>query len=182
MKTKLLVVFVALGATASPADAEGFRVGRCLLAKLALAPATVSTLTATPGTISFNAVHPDSSAVTGSSMATVQFSVLSGTPPGNWTVNARAAASSYTGCPTVPASAVTVACASASLNNGDGSGSASCGGAFALSTLDRQVASGVQGSGMRTYTVQLNFTLAESWRYIANSACALSVVYTVNAL
>jgi hypothetical protein len=29
--------------------------------------------------------------------------------------------------------------------------------------------------------VTLNFTLAESWRYVANSACSLTLTYSVNA-
>ena len=181
MRTTLLVV-VALGASASPAVAEGFRNSRCLLPKLGLLPATVTTLTAIPGTISFTAVNPDSGAVSGSSVATVQFLVLSGSPSRNWTVNARTAGSSFTGCSTVPVSAVTVTCASAAVTGSGGSGSASCGGAFPLSTVDQQVAGGVQKNGTGSYTVQINFTLAESWRYVANSSCTLSILYTVNAL
>jgi hypothetical protein len=52
-----------------------------------------------------------------------------------------------------------------------------------LSTSAQQVASGNEASGSnKAYSVTLNFTLADSWSYIANSSCTLSLTYTVNAL
>ncbi|MFN0102526.1 MAG: hypothetical protein ACKV2U_10605 [Bryobacteraceae bacterium] len=179
MRKALLSSVVLVGA-ACPAVAEGIRGGRCMLATIGLAPGTVNSLTAAPGTISFTAASPESGAVSGSSAATLNWSVLSGSHFQTWTVSVQAAASSFTGCATVPVTAVSVACASAAVGGGAGTGS--CGGAFALSTVAQQVAGGAEGDGNQAYSVQINYTLAESWRYVANASCTLTLTYTVNAL
>ncbi len=95
-------------------------------------------------------------------------------------MSVQATASTFSGCSTVPVSAVTVACATASVDGGGGTGS--CGAPFTLSTVAQQVAGGVEGDGTQFYLVQLNYTLAESWRYVASPSCAVTLTYTVNAL
>jgi hypothetical protein len=39
----------------------------------------------------------------------------------------------------------------------------------------------VEGDGTNMYTTTLTFTLAESWRYMANPSCSLNLTYSVNA-
>jgi hypothetical protein len=176
---KALLWAAALASVVCPAEAEGPRGGRCMLPK-GWALGTVSSFLATPGTIGFSALNPDSGPVSGSSAATLSWSVQSGSHLQNWTVSAQASASAFTGCSTVPVSAVSVSCASASVGGGGGSGS--CSGASTLSTVAQQVATGAEGDGTQSYTVQINYALAESWRYVANSSCTLTLTYTVNAL
>lgn len=177
---KALLFAVALTGVVCPAVAEGLRGGRCMLPKLGWALGTISSLTSTPGTVTFAATNPDSGAVSGSSAATLHWSVLGGSNSQNWAVSVQASSSAFTGCPTVPVSAVSVSCTSASV--GGGSGTGSCSGTFTLSTVAQQVAAGVEGNGAQSYMVQLNYTLAESWRYVANSSCTLTLTYTVNVL
>ena len=45
----------------------------------------------------------------------------------------------------------------------------------------QQIAAGAEGDGTNSYTVTTNFTLAESWRYVANSSCTITLTYSVNA-
>ena len=177
---KALLWAVALAGVAGPAAAEGPRGGRCLLPKLGWALGTVSSLTATPGTISFSALNPDSGPASGSSAATLSWTVLGGSHTVNWGVSVQASASTFTGCATVPVSAVSVACVSASVSGGSGTGT--CSGTSTLSTVAQQVAAGAEGDLSQSYTVQINYTLVESWHYIANSSCTLTLTYTVNAL
>ena len=145
------------------------------------APQTANfTPTATPATISFNAINPATEpTVAGSSTATISWTVSS-TSISSWTLKIKANAAWFTNCSTVPLSAVTVSCASASIG---GAGTATCSNPLALSTTAQQVAGGSLGSyGSHTYTVTINFTLADSWKYIAETspACSLSLTYTAN--
>ena len=142
---------------------------------------TVGTVTATPSTISFNATDPDLGSVAGNSPATVSWDATAGNNSNNWTLTVQAAATSFTGCGTVPVGAVTVACSSASVSAGGGTGV--CSGAFPLSTLSQQVAGGKEGNGTRSYTVNINFTLTDRWRYVAalSPPCTITLTYTVNA-
>jgi hypothetical protein len=32
-----------------------------------------------------------------------------------------------------------------------------------------------------SYSVSINYTLAESWRYVADSSCTITLTYSVNA-
>ena len=176
---KTLLLFVALAWAACPAFAESLRGGRCMLPNLGLAMGTVSALTATPGTISFSATNPLGGAVTGSSAATLSW-LVANQNNNIWTLSVQALASSFTSCATVPVTAVTATCVAASVSGSKGS--ATCATSFTLSTVANQIANGTQANGNQTYTVQINYTLAESWRYVANSSCTLSLTYTVNAL
>ena len=76
-------------------------------------------------------------------------------------------------------SAVTVSCSGATAGGSGGSGT--CGSSFPLSTSLQPIAGGVEGDGTNMYTTTLTFTLAESWRYMANPSCSLNLTYSVNA-
>jgi hypothetical protein len=141
---------------------------------------TISGVWVSPGSISFQATNPASGAASGSSAASITWTVLDGSPLQVWTLSVQADSSAFLGCPAVPASAVRAVCSSASVSGGGGSGA--CSSAFPLSTLSRQVAAGAEGSGNNSYSVLINYTLAESWRYPAsNGSCTLTLTYTVNA-
>jgi hypothetical protein len=128
--------------------------------------------------ISFGASSPDLGEVSGSSAGSLGWMVMAGYHLRNWTLNLQAGSNSFLGCPTVPISAVRVSCVATSVSGGGGTGA--CNGSLPLSTTPQQIAGGAQGDGVRSYLVTLNFTLAESWRYVANSACTITITYTVN--
>lgn len=151
-----------------------FRPGR-----VHLALGTVQVLSAAPGTISFQATNPDSGQVSGSSPGTLSWRVRGGSSLQNWTLSVQSGSSAFIGCPTIPAAAVQVSCGSASVSGGQGTGA--CGTAFPLSTSAQQIAGGAEGNGNRLYSVSISFTLAESWRYVANPACTITLTYFVNA-
>jgi hypothetical protein len=153
--------------------------GQALPARLNLALGTVGTLIATPGTISFQATNPNLGTVSGSSSGTVSFFVLGGSHTQGWSVSVQAGSTTFVGCPTIPTSAVRVSCSGANVSGGAGTGS--CNGSFPLSTVSQQVAGGAEGDGTNSYSVTINFTLAESWRYVANPSCSFTLTYTVNA-
>ena len=140
---------------------------------LNVSPATITfTTTSNPGT---NPV------VAGSSAATATWTTLSHRANNNWTLTVNAAAVSFTNCPWVPVSAVTVTCSSAGVS--ESGATAVCSGAFPLSTTAQQVAGGSMDNRFSyNYTVTINFTLADSWKYIAeqNPACSLSLNYLAN--
>jgi hypothetical protein len=146
---------------------------------LRLALGTLGSISASPGTISFQATNPDLGAVSGSAPGSLTWMVQSGSHLQNWTLSVQAGSSAFVGCPTIPISAVHVNCGSASVSGGNGTGA--CSGSFPLSTSAQQVAGGLEGDDTNTYSVLINFTLAESWRYAASSACILTLTYSVNA-
>lgn len=138
------------------------------------------TLTVSPATISFSATNPGTvPVVSGSSTVKATWTAQGSGGTNTWTLTVRAAASTFTNCATVPVSAVTVSCSAASISGG---GTAGCGGSFPLSTTAQTVASGTDSNVNRNYSVTLNFTLADSWSYIAETspACTLSLTYTAN--
>ena len=138
---------------------------------------TMSAVSANPGTISFTATDPDLGAVSGSSAATISWMTSGGSGGNTWSLSVQASGTSFTGCATVPTSAVTATCTGVSGGSGG-----TCGGSVPLSTAAQQVASGNEASGNnKAYSVTLSFTLADSWSYIANSSCSLSLTYTVTA-
>jgi hypothetical protein len=145
----------------------------------AIMPATtgLGTVSASPSTISFTSTNPDAGSVSGSASSTVSWNTSSGSSSSTWNLKVQAAASSFTGCATVPTSAVTVTCSSVS-----GGSSGACESAVALSTTGQKVATGKESTSTSApYSVTLNFTLTDSWEYIANSSCTLSLTYTVTA-
>ncbi len=147
--------------------------------RLNIAMGTLGSLSATPGTISFQASNPDAGMVSGSSPGSLTWMVLSGSHLQNWTLSVQAGSSSFAGCPTIPVAAIQVSCSSAHVSGGGGTGA--CSGSFPLSTTLQQTAAGVEGDGTNSYSISLNFTLAESWRYIADPSCTITITYTVNA-
>jgi hypothetical protein len=147
--------------------------------RLHLALGTLGSLSASPGTISFQASNPELGLVSGSSPGSLAWIVLSGSHAQNWSVSVQAGSSSFVGCATIPISAIRVTCSVATVSGGAGTGA--CSSSFPLSTTPQQVAGGSEGTGTNSYSVSMNFTLAESWRYVANSACTITITYTVNA-
>lgn len=143
------------------------------------AASTVNSLAVSPLSISFGATDPDTApSVAGSSSATVSFGLSGGSNGATWTLAVQAAGSSFTGCATVPASAVTVTCSSATASNNP---QPVCGAAFTLSTSPQQVVSGKEKTGNPSYSVVINYTLADSWKYVASSSCSLDLTYTLTA-
>jgi hypothetical protein len=179
LRSGIFIVAICLACGTGLAHVRNRRVGLFRPARLNLALGTLAGLSATPGTISFQATNPDLGQVSGSSPGSLTWSVLSGSHLQNWTLSVQSGSSSFTGCPTIPVSAVQVSCGSASVSGAGGTGV--CSGSFPLSTSAQQIAGGAEGDGTGSYSVSMNFTLAESWRYVASSACTLTLTYSVNA-
>lgn len=138
---------------------------------------SMSAVTASPATISFTATDPDLSPFAGNSAATISWTTSGGSTGSTWNLAVSAAAASFTNCATVPRSAVLVTCGGIT-----GGSSGACGGPLTLSGVPQQIASGKEASGAgKPYSVTLNFSLTDSWSYIAGSSCTLSLTYTVTA-
>ena len=143
---------------------------------------SVTTVGATPATIQFAANSPGS-AVAGSDSATVSWKISGGTSGKTWTLSVAANSATFTGCSTVPASAIGVTCGSATVTGANATANCQSGGPFSLPSTSpgQQVASGNEGnSNSHTYTVVLNYRITDSWGYIPNT-CPLTITYTVNA-
>jgi hypothetical protein len=171
----LLVLYGALsgaGAKNSPART----IGSSGVSRKAI----ISGMSATPATVSFLATDPDLGAVTGTA-STVTWSAVGGLLTNTWTLTVQAGVTSFSGCSTVPVSAVTVTCTSASAT-GILAGTGVCAAAFPLSTSPHQIASGTEGSVSGAYTVNITFTLTDMWKYVAavSPACTLTLTYTAN--
>jgi hypothetical protein len=139
--------------------------------------ATVGTVSASPATITFTATDPDLGSVSGSGASTVSWTTSLGSTTSAWNLQVQAAAALFTGCGTVPTSAVTVTCGSVT-----GGSSGACKPAITLSTTAQQVATGNESTSTSApYSASLNFKLADSWKYIAKSSCTLTLTYTVTA-
>ena len=137
---------------------------------------TISNTTITPASITFSATDPTNRPVVSGSSAAVVSWTTTGSFFGTWNL-AVSAPASFTSCPTIPISAVTVSCGSVTGGTGG-----ACGGSSALSTAGVQMASGTQGLLLAAnYSVNLNFTLQDSWKYIASSSCSLTLTYTITA-
>lgn len=180
MRSKMIFIIAALVCGTEQACVGLLHAGLLVPARLNLAMGTIGTLSASPGTISFQASNPDLGIVSGSSPGSLTWMVLTGSRLQNWAVSVQAGSSSFVGCPTIPISAVRVNCSSATVSGGGGTGG--CNGSFPLSTTPQQVAGGTEGDGSNSYSVMMNFTLDESWHYKANSTCTLSITYSVSAL
>jgi hypothetical protein len=134
------------------------------------------TLTISPATINFNATNPSSAPVVpGNAPASVTWQNLD-LATGSWTLAVQAGAASFANCPRIPISAVTVSCTSATANDG---GTGTCSAPFALSTSPQIAAGGNQAVLTFSYAVTLNFILADSWKYIAETtpSCSLTLSY-----
>lgn len=146
---------------------------------------TITGLAAMPSVISFNATNPGAE-IQGSSPATVTFTINSNTKGNTWSLSVGTTATTFSGCTTVPTSAVMLQCSSATVSGSNAKGATAACSATSYTQLPTtipglQVASGgeVQSQGIN-YSVQLNYQLADSWKYIPNT-CPLSITYTVNA-
>lgn len=163
-----------LMAAGAPQQQPAARKHVALSARDVSASASFSVI-ASPATISFSAVDPDTPFDAGSSASTVTWNA-SGLSSKAWSLKLSAAASTFSNCSTVPVSAVTVTCASAAVGGG---GAGKCQSSFPLSTAQTLVVTGKEGAGLSNYAVTLTFTLADSWKYIATSknACTLTITY-----
>jgi len=157
---------------------------------MALAPqmnalaTSITSITATPNPITFSATDPDLGPYSGNFSSTVIFKLTGGATNRNWTLTATAGSATFTGCTTIPASAVKATCSSATVTNTSGtSGTGACSAAGNLSTSALTLASGKEGSGGDTYTITINFLLTDSWSYIAQTSptCPLTLTYSLNA-
>lgn len=145
-----------------------------------MAQAQLGPIIAQPAAIRFTATDPDQGSVAGTP-ATITWTVFSGHNNRTWSISAYADRNTLNGCGTVPASAIRVSCSSATVSGGSGIGA--CAAPFSLSGTPQLVASGHQGSSTRTYTVNVNFSFTDSWRYIASNgpSCSLTLTYSVTA-
>lgn len=152
----------------APATGTGTRSAKALF---------ITGMTVTPSTINFSATDPDLGLVAGSAASTVSFTLWFGSAS-NWTLTISSSTSTFSGCTTIPASAITATCTAGTASQG----SAVCSAAGPLSTTGIQVASGAQGT-IANFTVTVNFTLSDSWKYIAQTSptCPLSLTYTLDA-
>ncbi len=137
---------------------------------------SIKNAAATPATITFTGTNPDSTpSVAGSAAVAVTWRTT-GSHSGAWNLQVSAP-STFSSCATVPAGAVAVTCGSVT-----GGSSGACGTPQPLSTTGTQIADGIEGNGAAaTYTVNLTFTLQDSWKYIASSSCSLTVSYLITA-
>jgi hypothetical protein len=179
VRSRIVILASLLACGTGLARFSNRRAGLFRPARLNLALGTLAAVSATPGTISFQATNPELGQVAGSSPGSLTWSILSGSHLQNWTLSVQSATSSFTGCPTIPVSAVQVSCGIASASGAGGTGV--CSGSFPLSTTAQQIAGGAEGDGTGSYSVSMNFTLAESWRYVPSSACTITLTYSVNA-
>lgn len=143
----------------------------------------VSELRATPSTIPFMANNPGG-VVLGGTVATITWDIAHGNNGRTWTLMVGTTSQTFSGCTTVPESAISVKCVSAWVAGG-GQSSAGCNMAsftpLPNSLPGLSMASGNEGNASsHDYTVVLNYQLADSWRYRAN-VCPLNVSYTVVA-
>jgi hypothetical protein len=179
MRSKILIITAALVCGTEQVCVGAPHAGLFAPNSVHLAMGTLGSLSANPGTISFQANNPDLGVVSGSSPGNLTWMLLGGSPLQNWTLSVQAGSSTFVGCATIPISAVRVNCSSATVSGGGGTGG--CSGSFPLSTTSQQVAGGNEGDGTNSYSVLMNFTLDESWRYKANSTCTLNLTYSVSA-
>jgi len=179
VSSKIIIILAAVLASGTGLARVSSRHAGLRPSSVRLALGTLGSVSASPGTISFQASNPDLGTVSGSSPASLNWMVLGGSHLQNWTLSVQAGSSSFSGCPTIPISSVRVNCGAASVSGGNGTGA--CSGSFPLSTTAHQIAGGAEGDGTNSYSVSINFTLAESWRYVANPACTLTITYTADA-
>lgn len=135
--------------------------------------AAVSWIQVSPLTLSLSATDPDGTGPSGA--VTVTFRLTGGRPTRTWTLSVAAGSTYFTGCTTVPVSAVRVACTAG--------GSGTCASPVTLSTSLQQVASGPETFGTANYYVNFSVTFSDSWRYIAHQTppCNLTLTHSVNA-
>jgi len=164
-----ILVFAA-GSTAAPAQS---RPRTLRVVNVRAVEASIKNASVTPQPLQFLASDPDLGSVPANSQATLNWEIVGAHATGTWTVSVAAGASAFSGCGTVPVSAITVRCASSS--------GGTCGAPFQLSPQPQTVASGGQGNGNTGMTVIVNFTFQDAWQYIAglDLPCTLNLNYEI---
>jgi hypothetical protein len=141
----------------------------------------VSSFNVSPGLLSITSTSPATGPV--ASTATASWTVLVNLLGDSWTLSVQAAASTFSSCPNVPLSAMTVTCSSI-VDGGISGATHSCASPFTLSTSGQMIASGrdpvLTIAGSRTVSIQFSFT--DSWTYPGTTTpCTVSLNYTLNA-
>lgn len=137
----------------------------------------------TPTQLSFTAIDPDQGGPAPQSTAAT-FRLLGPNVQSPWTLYVESESASMSGCGSIPASALKVTCTSASHDSGNNSGKAYCAASpVAVSTSRAVAAYGNQGNRDHNVRVDLQVTMADSWRYQAalSPSCTISLRYTVDA-
>jgi len=146
---------------------------------------SINSLTSSPTSISFFATDPDLGPYSGNSSATLVFDLQSGNNSRTWSMTVSAGTSTFSGCTTIPASAVKATCSAVAVTNTGGptSGTGTCSAAGTLSTTALTIATGNESNGSDKYTITINFLLTDSWAYIAQTSptCPLTLTYSINA-
>lgn len=171
-----LLLFASLLSGAAPVSASQApaRVSPAIIRPQPMAT-SIPTMSVTPAAITFTATDPTGTpVVTGSAGAVVKWSTKGGATANTWTLQVNAP-TTFSACPTVPANAVKVTCGSVT------GGTGACSAAKSLTNTAATIASGTESKGNTAYTVNLTFTLQDSWKYIATSSCSLAVTYTITA-
>lgn len=177
----MLNAFLSMTLFAAAAAVQPGPAASKLRAALIVRPLAITTVivSATPATISFTGTNPATAQLVPGSPAAVTWS-YKGSKRNTWNLTVSGGGSTTFGsCTTVPISAVTVTCASAS-QAGNGQGTAVCSAPFQLSNGATQVAGGTEDNGSTTiYTVNLTFTLKDSWQYMVTTGqtCSLTLTY-----
>ena len=139
-----------------------------------LGGANLQIFTVSPATVSFTSSDPDASATSPSATVFLSFS---GSSSGKaWTLQVRTGASTLTNCPTVPLSAVSAMCTGVTPT-GSGSPTGGCAASVPLSTSYQTIASGIQGSGTDTYTINLTYNFTDAWQYPGANSCSVALTY-----
>lgn len=143
---------------------------------------SIPSMSVTPGTLTFNATDPDLGLVAANASVTVNFTMSGGSSNRDWTLAVASSSSTFSSCPTLDNSAVTVTCSSAMTDPGGG-GSAACSGPIQLSTTPQTVASGKEDKrNDHTFAVTLIVALRDEWRHRAATSppCTLSLSYRLS--
>jgi|SRR5579862_4351935 len=144
------------------------------------AVASIKNAIVTPQSLDFVTADPDLGGVPANSPAMVSWEITGAQPTGTWMLSVRAGGSAFSGCGTVPVSAVTVRCASAT--SGRQAGPATCGAPFQLSNQPQAVASGSHENVNSRFTVTIDFSFLDRWQYIGTSSpCTLNLSYIIDA-
>lgn len=144
------------------------------------AQSTISSFTVSPAGATFAAsLDPDATVSPVSS--TAQWYLRMGAVVQSWTLQVNANSATVLNCPKVPLSAFRITCVSVTapfLGNG-----ACTSGSLPVSTTSQTLASGSQILLGGTYTVTLQISFTDSWRYPAAlaSGCSLSLSYVADA-
>ena len=102
----------------------------------------------------------------------------------SWTLYVESETASLSGCNSIPASALTASCTSATHDSDNNSAKAYCTASpVPVSTTRAVVAYGYQGNRDHNLSVNLQISMADSWRYQAalSPACTISLRYTMDA-